>query len=99
MLKKIPSARCAALIVRVGEMPWPKSSTTHYYEQLGLQDKDCAINELVVCWVLHYLMPWAIEHSMFKLAWRGLVLEDSPSLQEVIIVEGLCYKEACVCMS
>ena len=36
-------------------MPWP---ITHYLAQLGLLDKGRAIvQELVVCWVLHNLIP------------------------------------------
>ena len=42
---------CATLIVRVGEMSWPKTGATHYYHaQLGLSDRDRAIKELVVCY-------------------------------------------------
>ena len=33
-------------------MPWPKTGATHYYTQLGLQDKGRTIKELVVSWVI-----------------------------------------------
>ena len=38
-------------------MPWPKTGATRYHAiaQLGLQDKDRAIKELVVCWVLQVI--------------------------------------------
>ena len=49
------------------------------YPQLGPPDKGRAIIELVVCWVLPYLIPWAIEQ--FKVAWRGLEREVSPDPQ------------------
>ena len=49
------------LIVRVGEMLWLKTGTTHYHAKLGVLDKGRAIKELVVYWVLPYLIPWAIE--------------------------------------
>ena len=37
-----------AAIVRVGEMPWPKTDATHYYAQLGLPGKGCAIKKMSV---------------------------------------------------
>ena len=53
-----------------------------HHAQLELLDKDRAIKELVVCWVLPYLIviPWAIERvtlqilalNIFKVAWKGL---------------------------
>ena len=30
---------CVTLIIRLWEMPWPKTGATHYYAQLGLPDK------------------------------------------------------------
>ncbi len=30
-------------------MPWSKTGTTHYNEQIGLPEKGCAIKGLVVC--------------------------------------------------
>ncbi len=40
--------RCATLILRVGEIPWPKTGATQYHAQLGLQNKGRAIKEFVV---------------------------------------------------
>ena len=42
-------------------MPWPKTGATYYHAQLGLPDKGHAIKEMVVYWVLLYLIPWAIK--------------------------------------
>ena len=35
-------------------MPQPKRGATHYYAQIALQDKDCAIETLVVCNSLNF---------------------------------------------
>ena len=69
------SIRSSTLIGRVGGMPWLKTGATHYHAQLGLIDKGRAIKELVVYWVLHYLIFWTIKHVTIllqvMLRWRG----------------------------
>ncbi len=35
-----------------GNVPWPHTGATHYQPQLGLPDKNPAINGLVVCHVV-----------------------------------------------
>ncbi len=40
--------RCATLIVRVGEMPWPKTGVTHYQAKLGLL-RQGSCNQRVSC--------------------------------------------------
>ncbi len=37
---------CAILIVRVEEMPWPKTGASNFHAQLGLPDKSLAIKGL-----------------------------------------------------
>ena len=67
-LKMVITAPCQ--IVREWEMPWPKISVIRYHAQLGLPNNGRAIQELVVCWVLPYLIFIVIHtHNMFKLAW------------------------------
>ncbi len=45
------SVRCAALIIKVGGMLWPKNGATYYKTYLGLPDKGNLIKELVVYWI------------------------------------------------
>ena len=52
---------CLGSILRVGGMPWPKIEATHYHAQLELQDKSRILKKLVFCWLLSYLITWAVE--------------------------------------
>ena len=40
--------KCATLIVKVVEIPWPNTGASHYHAQLGLTAKGGSIKELVV---------------------------------------------------
>ncbi len=40
------------IIVRVGEMPWPKTGATHYHAHLGLLDRGRGIKVLLFYWML-----------------------------------------------
>ena len=72
-------------------MSWPKTGANHYHTQLGLLDKGRAIKELVVYWMLPYLILQAIQRVtlqfkrkiIFKVACRGLVPEASSSPSKV----------------
>ncbi len=44
--------RCATLIVQLGGMAWSQTGAAHYHAQQGPPDKDCAIKELFVCYVV-----------------------------------------------
>ena len=44
--------RCATLLVRIGDMPQPKTDPMHNNAELRLQDEGRAIKEFVVCYLI-----------------------------------------------
>ncbi len=55
-------------------MPRPKTSTTHYHAQLKLQDKGCAIKELVFCRKIGHIVIYIYTQDLVE------NLRDAPNL-------------------
>ena len=66
MLKLYPIS-----LVKIGGMPWPATCETHYYAQLGLPEKSCAIKGFFVCFIVwegHAQGAWVLSSVLVRKA-------------------------------